>query len=48
MIPTSADFLIKSKFLPYVKESPEYGFLIGVIFFSIWMLLLFYRRGKDK
>ncbi|WP_277616054.1 hypothetical protein [Bacillus paranthracis] len=47
-MPTNEEFFMKSKFLPYVIRKPEYGLLIASIGFVILMLLLFYKRRKDK
>lgn len=48
MIPTNDEFFMKSKFFSYEKENAEYSLLIGVVFLVLWLLLLFYRRRKDK
>ncbi|EOO08275.1 hypothetical protein IGA_06339 [Bacillus cereus HuA3-9] len=41
-------FFMKSKFLPYMIKKPEYGLLVASISFVLLMLLLFYKRRKDK
>lgn len=45
---TNEEFFMNSKFLPYVIEKPEYGLLIASVGFVLLMLLLFYKRRKDK
>lgn len=47
-MPTNEEFFMKSKFLPYVIEKPEYGLLIASVGFVLLMLLLFYKCRKDK
>lgn len=47
-IPTHEEFFMNSKFLPYLIKKPEYGLLTASIGFVILMLLLFYKRRKDK
>jgi hypothetical protein len=41
-------FFMKSKFLPYMIKKPEYGLLVSSVAFALLMLLLFYKRRKDK
>ncbi len=47
-MPTNEEFFMKSKFLPYMIKKPEYGLLIASVSFVLLMLLLFYKRRKDK
>ena len=47
-MPTHEEFFMKSKFLPYTIKEPEYGLLIASVGFVLLMLLLFYKRRKDK
>ena len=47
-MPTNEEFFMKSKFLPYMIKKPEYGLLIACVSFVILMLLLFYKRRKNK
>ncbi len=47
-MPTNEEFFMKSKFLPYMIKKPEYGLLIASVGFVFLMLLLFYKRRKDK
>jgi|GEM_PF-5888148 len=41
-------FFMKSRFLPYVIKKADYGLLIASVSFVLLMLLLFYKRRKDK
>jgi len=47
-MPTHEEFFMKSNFLPYTIKEPEYGLLIASVGFVLLMLLLFYKRRKDK
>ncbi|HHB2124615.1 TPA: hypothetical protein ACOQ6D_005466 [Bacillus cereus] len=47
-MPTNEEFFMKSKFLPYTIKEPEYGLFIASVGFVLLMLLLFYKRRKDK
>lgn len=47
-MPTNEEFFMKSKFLPYMIKKPEYGLLIASVGFVLLMLLLFYKRRKNK
>lgn len=47
-MPTSEEFFMKSKFLPYFIKKTEFGLFTAFIGFVILILLLLYKRRKDK